>query len=72
MNANTLTTRNIVRVVVIVVVSVIALYLIYRLRTPITWIVIGAFIAVALSAPVNASTSASSGAGPRSPSSTWA
>lgn len=45
-------TRIILRVVAVVVLSGIALYLIYRLRTPITWIVIGAFIAVALSGPV--------------------
>jgi predicted PurR-regulated permease PerM len=46
--------RSIVRIVAVVVASVIALYLIYRLRKPITWIVIGGFIAVALSAPVAA------------------
>jgi predicted PurR-regulated permease PerM len=46
------TSRSIFRVVSIVVCSGIALYLVYRLRTPITWIVIAAFIAVALSAPV--------------------
>ncbi len=45
-------TRSVLRVVATVVVSGIALYLIYRLRTPITWIVIGGFIAVTLSAPV--------------------
>lgn len=47
-----ITTRNIVRVVAIVVISGIALYLVYLLRTPLTWIIIGAFVAVALSAPV--------------------
>jgi predicted PurR-regulated permease PerM len=46
-------TRAIVRIVGIVVISVVALYLIFLLRKPITWIVIAAFIAVALSAPVN-------------------
>jgi predicted PurR-regulated permease PerM len=46
-------TRSILRVVAIVVLSALALYLVYRLRKPITWIVMGAFIAVALSAPVN-------------------
>jgi predicted PurR-regulated permease PerM len=46
--------RSVVRIVAVVVASVIALYLIYRLRKPITWIVIGGFIAVALSAPVAA------------------
>src|SRR3954465_5013856 len=44
--------RSIVRIVSVVVLSVISLYLIYRLRRPITWIVIGGFIAIALSAPV--------------------
>src|SRR4051812_19634065 len=44
--------RSLVRIVVVVVASVIALYLVYRLRKPITWIVIGGFIAIALSAPV--------------------
>src|SRR3954463_15406314 len=44
--------RAIVRIVLIVVVSAVSLYLVYRLRTPLTWIVIGGFIAIALSAPV--------------------
>lgn len=48
-----LSTRTVLRVVGIVVFSVIALYLVYRLRKPITWIVIAAFIAVALTEPVN-------------------
>jgi predicted PurR-regulated permease PerM len=41
------------RIVAIVVGAAISLYLIYLLRTPLTWIVIGAFLAVALSAPVS-------------------
>ena len=45
-------TRSVIRVVAVVVISAISLYLIYRLRTPLTWIVIGAFIAVTLAAPV--------------------
>lgn len=45
-------TRTVLRVVAIVIISVIALYLIYRLRRPITWIVIAAFLAIALSEPV--------------------
>ena len=45
-------TRVVLRVVGIVVVSALALYLVYRLRKPLTWIVIAAFIATALSAPV--------------------
>ena len=44
--------RAVLRVVTIVVASVITLYLIYLLRRPITWIVIGGFLAIALSAPV--------------------
>jgi predicted PurR-regulated permease PerM len=46
--------RVILRVVAIVVVSVLALYLIYLLRRPITWLIIAAFLAIAVSAPVNA------------------
>lgn len=44
--------RAILRIVGIVVASVITLYLIYLLRRPLTWIVIGGFIAIALSGPV--------------------
>jgi predicted PurR-regulated permease PerM len=46
-------TRQVLRVVLIVVASALALYVIYLLRTPITWLVIAAFIAVAASGPVN-------------------
>jgi predicted PurR-regulated permease PerM len=45
--------RAVVRVVVIVVTSALVLYLAYLLRKPIGWIVIAAFLAVAVSAPVN-------------------
>lgn len=45
--------RSVVRVVAIVVASVLALYLIYLLRRPLTWLVLATFIAVAVSAPVN-------------------
>ena len=41
------------RVVLIVVVAVLALYLIYLLRRPLTWLFIAMFLAVALSRPVN-------------------
>src|SRR3954447_3550915 len=41
------------RVVLIVVGVGLALYLIYLLRKPITWIVIAGFIAVGISGPVN-------------------
>jgi predicted PurR-regulated permease PerM len=45
--------RAVIRVVVIVVSSVLLLYLIYLLRTPISWVFIAGFIAVAVSGPVN-------------------
>jgi predicted PurR-regulated permease PerM len=47
-----LSTRAIVRVVLTVVLCVLALYLIYLLRRPLTWIFIAGFIAIALSGPV--------------------
>jgi predicted PurR-regulated permease PerM len=45
-------TRVVVRTVIVVVTVVLSLYLIYLLRQPLTWLVIAAFIALALSAPV--------------------
>jgi len=45
--------RAVLRVVLVVVVVVLTLVLIYLLRKPITWIFIAAFIAVALSGPIN-------------------
>jgi predicted PurR-regulated permease PerM len=45
--------RSIVRIVLIIVCVAVALYLIYLLRRPIGWLLIAAFIAVALSPPVN-------------------
>lgn len=45
--------RTIVRTVLIVLLVLAALYLIYLLRRPLAWIAIAAFIAVALSGPVN-------------------
>ena len=47
-----LSTRAILRVVLTVLVCVLALYLLYLLRRPITWIFIAGFIAIALSGPV--------------------
>ena len=47
------TPRAILRNVLIVVAVVLTLYLIYLLRTPLTWLVIAAFIAIAVSGPVN-------------------
>ena len=45
--------RQIVRIVLTVVCVAISLYLLYVLRQPISWILIAAFLAVALSSPVN-------------------
>ena len=45
--------RAVLRTVLVVVVVVLTLVLIYLLREPITWIFIAAFIAVALSGPIN-------------------
>jgi predicted PurR-regulated permease PerM len=45
--------RQIVRTVLTVVCVALTLYLLYLLRKPISWILIAAFLAVALSPPVN-------------------
>jgi predicted PurR-regulated permease PerM len=45
--------RAILRTVVVVVVVALTLYVIYVLRTPLSWLVIAAFIAIAMSGPVN-------------------
>ena len=45
--------RAVLRTVLIVVGVALALYVLYQLRTPITWLVIAAFIAIAMSGPVN-------------------
>ncbi len=45
--------RAVLRTVLIVVAVAFTLYVIYLLRQPLTWIVIAAFIAVAMSGPVN-------------------
>src|SRR5215216_7453981 len=45
--------RQVVRVVLTVVCVAIVLYLLWRLRKPISWVLIAAFLAVALSPPVN-------------------
>jgi predicted PurR-regulated permease PerM len=45
-------TRATLRVVLIVIAALLAVYLVYLLRTPLTWIVIAAFIAVAVSGPI--------------------
>src|SRR5918994_4359270 len=45
--------RAIVRIVLIIVAVILALYLIYLLRRPLTWLFVAMFLAVALSGPVN-------------------
>ena len=45
--------RTIVRIVLIIVAVAICLYLIYQVRRPLTWLFISAFLAIALSGPVN-------------------
>jgi predicted PurR-regulated permease PerM len=53
MRAGESTTRFVLRVVLIVVAAALALYVIYLLRKPLSWLVIAAFIAIAVSGPVN-------------------
>jgi predicted PurR-regulated permease PerM len=45
--------RTIVRIVLIIVAVGVCLYLIYQVRRPLTWLFISAFLAIALSGPVN-------------------
>lgn len=45
--------RKVLRTIVTVVLTVLTLYLIYLLQTPITWLVLAAFVAIAASGPVN-------------------
>ena len=47
------TSRIVFRAVLIVVAVALALYVIYLLRRPLSWLVIAAFIAIAVSGPVN-------------------
>jgi predicted PurR-regulated permease PerM len=53
MPAGESTSRLILRAVLIIVAVVLVLYVIYLLRKPISWLVIAAFIAIAVSGPVN-------------------
>jgi predicted PurR-regulated permease PerM len=53
MDVAALSARAIARIVLIIVGVLVSLYLLYRLRQPITWLVISIFLAVALSRPVN-------------------
>ena len=48
-----LTTRVVARIVLTVVAVVLALYVVYLLRRPLTWIFIAGFLAIALSGPVS-------------------
>jgi predicted PurR-regulated permease PerM len=52
-SATAVSARVVLRVVLTVVLVVLTLYLIYLLRTPLTWIFIAGFLAIALSGPVN-------------------
>jgi predicted PurR-regulated permease PerM len=45
--------RAVLRVVVTVVLSALALYLVYLVREPLSWLMIATFVAVAASGPVN-------------------
>jgi predicted PurR-regulated permease PerM len=47
------TTRLVLRSVLVVVAVVLVLYVMYQLRRPLSWLVIAAFIAIAVSGPVN-------------------
>ena len=53
MPAGESTSRSILRAVLIVVAVVLILYVLYLLRKPLSWLVIAAFIAIAVSGPVN-------------------
>src|SRR3712207_936585 len=50
---NVSTPRLVLQAVLVVVAVGIALYLVYLLRKPIGWVLLAAFLAIALSAPVN-------------------
>jgi predicted PurR-regulated permease PerM len=53
MPAGESTTRLVLRSVLVVVAVVLVLYVMYQLRKPLSWLVIAAFIAIAVSGPVN-------------------
>ena len=50
--------RAVLRTVLIVVAVALTLYVIYLLRKPLTWLVIAAFLAIAMSGPVTCSSGA--------------
>jgi predicted PurR-regulated permease PerM len=45
--------RKVLRTIVTVVLTLLTIYLIYLLQTPLTWLVLAAFVAIAASGPVN-------------------
>jgi predicted PurR-regulated permease PerM len=53
MRAADISPRVILRIVLVIVGVILTLYVIYRLRKPLSWIVIATFLAVAMSGPVN-------------------
>jgi predicted PurR-regulated permease PerM len=53
MSVADVTTRVVLRTVLVVVSVVVTLYVLYLLRKPLGWLVIAAFLAVAMSGPVN-------------------
>ena len=53
MRAADISPRIILRIVLVIVGVVLTLYVIYRLRKPISWLVIATFLAIAMSGPVN-------------------
>lgn len=48
-----LSPRTVLRTVLIVLVVALAVYVLYRLRKPISWLVLATFLAIAMSGPVN-------------------
>lgn len=44
--------RRVIRTLVTVLITVFSIWMIYRLRTPLLWLVISAFVAIAVSGPV--------------------
>jgi predicted PurR-regulated permease PerM len=51
--AQQLSARAVLRTVLVIVGVVLGLYLVYRLRQPLSWIFIAGFLAIALSGPIN-------------------
>ena len=51
--ADPLSPRTVLRTVLIVLLVALAVYILYRLRQPLSWIVLATFLAIAMSGPVN-------------------